>query len=62
MKMEPNSTAALNGVGVCLMTHYLQGDRQDKALRDQAVDSWRKSIRLRPNQPRIVDLLARFSR
>ncbi|MFW6060645.1 MAG: tetratricopeptide repeat protein [Phycisphaeraceae bacterium] len=62
LELNAESTAALNGVGVCLMTEYLQGDRQNKALRRRAVEVWRNSLRLRPDQPRIIDLLARFGR
>ena len=54
--------AALNGLGVCLMTLYLEGDRQNASQRNRALQAWRKSVKLRPNQPRIVDLISRYSR
>ena len=62
VEIDDTDTAALNGVGVCLMTRYLQEDREDPTLREQAVAAWRQSIKLRPDQPRIIDLLARFGR
>lgn len=60
--LDENDTAALNGVGVCLMTLYIQGGQENNLHRDQAIDAWRQSLQLRPDQPRIVDLLARYQR
>ncbi len=62
MALDPNDTATLNGLGACLMTLYIQDGRTDKAMRNEALNAWRKSIRIDPKQPRITDLLARFSR
>ena len=62
LSLNPEDTAALNGVGVSLMTLYVLGDRIDPRLRDQSIDAWRRSVRLRPNQPRIIDLLSRYNR
>ncbi len=55
-------SVALNGVGVCLMAQYLQDGRSDLAMRDEALDSWRRSLTLRPRQPHIIDLLSRYQR
>lgn len=62
LALDPNDTATLNGLGACQMTLYIQGERNNKALRDEALNAWRKSIRLDQNQPKITDLLSRFSR
>ena len=62
LSLVENDTAALNGVGVCLMTLYIQGGRENLIQRDQAVGAWRKSVQLRPDQPRIVDLISRYER
>jgi tetratricopeptide (TPR) repeat protein len=62
LRLDANETAALNGVGASLMTMYIQGGRERTSLRDEAIASWRRSVQLRPDQPRIVDLLARYSR
>ncbi len=59
---DENHIAALNGRGACLMTAYIQGERIDRALRDQALEAWRKSLRLDSNQPRILNLLAKYQR
>ncbi len=60
--LGPNDTATLNGLGACLMTLYIQDGRSDTDQRDEALNSWRKSIQLNSQQPRIIDLLSRFSR
>lgn len=59
-KRKTDMTAALNGRGACLMTLYLQGGREDKEQRDAALNSWRESLMLRKDQPKIVDLLHRY--
>ncbi len=60
--LAPDDTATLNGLGACLMTLYIQDGRISTARRDEALSAWRKSIKLKPQQPRITDLLSRFSR
>ncbi|MEX0887208.1 MAG: tetratricopeptide repeat protein [Phycisphaeraceae bacterium] len=60
--IDGQDPAALNGVGVCLVTKWLQGGASDRAMRREAVEHWRVSLRLRPSQPRIVDLLGRYGR
>jgi len=60
LAVNPNETGALNGVGAVMMTRYIQGGLADKPLRDQALESWRKSVTIRAEQPRIVDLIARY--
>lgn len=62
LKLDEQDTAALNGVGVCLMTLYIEGERTNTYQRDQALDAWRQSLRIRPEQPRITDLLYRYSK
>ncbi len=60
--LAPDDTATLNGLGACLMTLYIQDGRTDTAMRDEALNIWRKSIRINDQQPKIVDLLSRFAR
>jgi tetratricopeptide (TPR) repeat protein len=62
MALNPNDTATLNGLGACLMTLYIQDGRTDTPRRDEALNAWRKSVRINHQQPRIIDLIARFSR
>jgi tetratricopeptide (TPR) repeat protein len=60
LKMLPDDPAALNGLGVNLMTRYIQTDRREPAMRDRAIDAWQRSIRKKPDQPKIVDLISRY--
>ncbi|MEE9212467.1 MAG: hypothetical protein V3U29_07425, partial [Phycisphaeraceae bacterium] len=57
-----DDTAVLNGLGVGLMTLYLGSDGTDPSQWERAVAAWRRSITLRPQQPRIVELLSRYRR
>ncbi len=51
---------ALNGVGVCLLNKYILSDRRDNASLDSAVRVLRRSLRVKRDQPRVVDLLSRY--
>jgi len=62
LALDPNDPATLNGLGACQMTLYIQDGRTRTAQRDEALAAWRKSMKLNPQQPKIADLLARFSR
>ncbi|QNN22789.1 tetratricopeptide repeat protein [Planctomycetales bacterium ZRK34] len=62
LKLDDENTAALNGLGVNLMTRYIQSDRTDLKLRNRAVTAWQKSVRLNLDQPKILDLISRYSR
>lgn len=58
---DPNETRALNGLGACLLTDYLQQrNLRRKAKLHEALAAWRSSLRIDPNQSRIVDLLTRY--
>lgn len=57
---DAEDTAALNGVGVNLMTKYLRGRREDISLREQAIETWRRSVRIDPTQDKIVNLISRY--
>ena len=60
--VEPRNTAALNGKGAAHMTLFIEGKYENPYHKVKAVESWRESLRLAPEQPRIVDLLARYGR
>lgn len=51
---------ALNGMGVCLLNKFLISDRTDATARRQGVAALRRSLRIRRDQPRIVDLISRY--
>jgi tetratricopeptide (TPR) repeat protein len=62
IEMNSQDTAALNGVGVAYMTLYIEGGEENLYQRNQALEHWRRSLRLNRNQPRIADLLSRYAR
>ena len=62
LRIDENDTAAMNGIGACLMTRYIQEGRENKLWRDEAAEIWRKSLKMRPEQPHIADLLSRYNR
>ena len=60
LALQPNDDAALNGKGVNLMTMYIRGGRKDLSLRDRAITCWQQSVRIKPDQKKIIDLIARY--
>lgn len=58
--LDDNNVPALNGIGVNLMTQYLQGERNNKKLKNRAIQVWQQSLRINPQQRRIVDLISRY--
>jgi len=59
--LDPNHYAAHNGIAVCELNNYLWNGKTDGAARERAVDAMRQSLRLERQQPRIVELLRRYS-
>ncbi len=62
LSLDDKDTAALNGVGVCLMTLYIQSGRALPRQKSEALQCWRRSVQLRPDQLRIIDLIARYQK
>ena len=62
LSLDGGEVAALNGVGACLMTLYLQGDRANRSQRNESLQAWRRSVRIEPDQPRVIDLISRYRR
>lgn len=62
LQFDTEDISALNGAGACYMTLYIEGQRENRFQKDRSVECWRRSVQLQPNQPRIVDLLSRYSR
>lgn len=59
-ELDEGHYPAWNGVGVCLLNRYVWSERTDTASRKGAVDALRRSLRIDPNQPRIVELVRRY--
>lgn len=62
LQFDTEDIAALNGAGACYMTLYIEGQRENQFQRDRALECWRRSVQLFPDQPRIIDLLSRYGR
>lgn len=58
--IDPAHFPAWNGIGVCLLNEYLWSDRTDVEARREALDVLRRSLRLKPNQPQIIELVRRY--
>ncbi len=61
IELDANYYPALNGLAVCLLQNWLWSDQEDDAAHAEGVDLLRRSLRINRNQPRIVDLLSRYS-
>lgn len=62
LHLDPQNIAALNGTGVTLLALYIGAGRTEPRTRDAALDALRASLAHNPNQPRIADMVARYSR
>lgn len=53
---------ALNGLGAVLIAKYRQNLQLDEPTRVAAVEAWRKSLAINPSQPRVEELVKRWSK
>jgi len=58
--LDPRHYPAWNGVGVCMLNRYIWSDLTDDDALEAAVEALRRSLRIEPSQPRIVELLRRY--
>lgn len=61
VNLDPNHYPGLNGISVCELNNYLWNGKTDGDARERAVDAMRRSLRIERQQPRIVELLRRYS-
>ncbi|MEO1512205.1 MAG: tetratricopeptide repeat protein, partial [Planctomycetota bacterium] len=59
-ELDAGHYPAWNGVGVCLLNRYLWSERRDESALRGALEALRRSLQIRPNQPKIVELLRRY--
>jgi tetratricopeptide (TPR) repeat protein len=62
LKDNPRYTPALNDKGFALIHKYVDGLELDAALRNSAMDLWRSSLKLNPNQPRIAEAIQKWEK
>lgn len=60
LEINPQYFPALNGVGVCELNAWIKSDRNDQGAHDRGVAALRASIKINRDQPRILELLARY--
>lgn len=58
--LDPSHYPAWNGIGVCQLNRYLWSERSDTNARDAAIEALRKSLQLKPSQPKIFELVRRY--
>lgn len=61
VNLDPNHYPGLNGIAVCELNNYLWNGKTEAGARERAVDAMRRSLRIERQQPRIVELLRRYS-
>ncbi|MEM1183626.1 MAG: tetratricopeptide repeat protein [Planctomycetota bacterium] len=60
VRQDEDYYPAWNGIGVCLLNRYLWERGADERIRSAAIEALRRSLRLKRNQPRIVELVRRY--
>lgn len=60
VEIDPEYWPALNGIGVNALNAWLASDRTSVEARDEAADSFRSSLRVNPDQPKVVRLLTTY--
>ncbi len=61
LKLDSHFTPALNETGWTLITEYNQSLGLEEDKRNGALDAWQKSLLIKPNQPRIAQLMKTYS-
>jgi len=61
VRVDGRHWPAWNGVGVNLLNEWLQGQRQDEALAEQARAAFRKSLQINPDQVKVQRLLTVYA-
>ncbi|MCL2701886.1 MAG: tetratricopeptide repeat protein [Phycisphaerae bacterium] len=57
--LAPKNAEAFRGIGIVCMAKYI-ADKDNPDLREQALDAWKRSLQLKPNQPDLVKLLEKY--
>ena len=60
VEIDPDHWPSLNGVGINALNGWLLSKKQDGVARNEARDSFRASLRLNPDQPRLVTLMSQY--
>jgi tetratricopeptide (TPR) repeat protein len=60
LKLDPQYLGALNEKANAMIGKYLAGLQLDDKLRKSAVDLWKSSLEMNPNQPRITEAIKKW--
>lgn len=60
LKVDRDYFPALNGMGICLLNRWILSDRADAKSHDEGVRALRRSLQIKIDQPRIVELVSRY--
>lgn len=61
LELDPEHYPALNGKGVHNLNEFIRSDNTDTTALQQALDFFRRSLQIEHRQPRVRELLSRFS-
>lgn len=59
--LKPDDWPSLNGLGVNALKSWLRGERADAEMADIARSALQQSLRLNPDQPKVIKILATYS-
>ena len=62
LQADPKYLPAINEKAFVLIRQYTDGLQLDDAQRQQALELWRRSLRLNPNQPRVAEALRKWEK
>jgi cytochrome c-type biogenesis protein CcmH/NrfG len=61
VQTDPLMWHAWNGLGVNSLNRWLLSDQVDVAAQSEAQDAFASSLRLNPNQPKVISLVEKYS-
>ncbi|HEY7087600.1 MAG TPA: tetratricopeptide repeat protein, partial [Tepidisphaeraceae bacterium] len=62
LKADPKYLPALNEKAATYIRKYVDGLELDDSLRVSALDLWKKSLAMNPNQPRVIESLKKWEK
>lgn len=61
VELDPGHWPSLNGVGVNALNAWLRSERSDTEMSLEAREAFHSSLRVNPNQPKLVEILTSYS-
>ena len=60
-EIDPDHWPSLNGLGVNALKSWLRSDRTDFEMASLARSALQQSLRINPDQPKVIEILATYS-